>query len=593
MTPALRASILVTLLALVLGAVLARADWLPNGTPVAAFAGVQMYPNVAADDSGGAFVSWASYGVWPRVQHLTPGGDYAPGWPAEGRTVAIRPRPGGVNEGITLVPDGEGGLYAVWIVSAENCQAHCGFEPSRLWAQRLTPAGAPAPGWPAEGVLVEEHIIQWPLPDVAVARDEGHGILIAWREGGLAIRAQRVSSDGRRLWGSEGLAPTVSRQTPSVPALVGDGKGGAFVFWTDEIAVGQRRSVIGQHVLESGELAWGMEGRAISAAPPGDSGFVPDAPVAVTDGAQGAFVSWAARRGAECVLFAARVTHGGGIPWRGDVAVCPAPGDKCCLRAVPASGGEAILVWLDSRRAPSGGLYAQRLSHGGRTLWTDDGVPVCTAPGSRGPFGLAGDGADGVYLAWRDTRLEGILYATRLTADGLPAQGWPADGALVCARSAVAFPWAGVVSMTAVRGGGAIVAWDDLRYPRPDGPYVEVSSAMLLTPAGPAAAPTGAPTSRGTRAPVVPAGTRVSRTPALTMDARGATVLFSLPDAQPATLELFDVSGRRVWSRDVGGFGAGEHTVRIGDEARLPVGVYLARLRQGARAASARVVVIR
>jgi hypothetical protein len=57
-----------------------------------------------------------------------------------------------------------------------------------------------------------------------------------------------------------------------------------------------------------------------------------------------------------------------------------------------------------------------------------------------------------------------------------------------------------------------------------------------------------------------------------------AEVTFALPDATPATLELLDIAGRRVWVRDVGALGAGVHSVRISPGRSLAPGVYLLRL---------------
>lgn len=68
-------------------------------------------------------------------------------------------------------------------------------------------------------------------------------------------------------------------------------------------------------------------------------------------------------------------------------------------------------------------------------------------------------------------------------------------------------------------------------------------------------------------------------------------VAFTLPVAAPARLELLDVSGRRVWSREVGGLGIGRHEVAVG--AGLAPGIYLVRLTQGAREARGKGVVVR
>jgi hypothetical protein len=68
------------------------------------------------------------------------------------------------------------------------------------------------------------------------------------------------------------------------------------------------------------------------------------------------------------------------------------------------------------------------------------------------------------------------------------------------------------------------------------------------------------------------------------------TVHFSLPARSPATIELLDVAGRRIASREVG---AGQHTLDLGEGQHLSPGLYLVRLTQGANARATRVAVLR
>jgi pre-peptidase len=68
-------------------------------------------------------------------------------------------------------------------------------------------------------------------------------------------------------------------------------------------------------------------------------------------------------------------------------------------------------------------------------------------------------------------------------------------------------------------------------------------------------------------------------------------VTFTLPGAGPATLELLDVSGRRVRERSVSGLG--EQTIDLGTGEPLRAGVYLVRLTQGGKSAVSRVSVLR
>src|SRR5438105_1947233 len=60
------------------------------------------------------------------------------------------------------------------------------------------------------------------------------------------------------------------------------------------------------------------------------------------------------------------------------------------------------------------------------------------------------------------------------------------------------------------------------------------------------------------------------------------TVAFSLASSEPATLEILDVTGRRLFQRDMGSLDGGAHILRVGDD-HLPAGMYLIRLTQGAR----------
>jgi len=64
----------------------------------------------------------------------------------------------------------------------------------------------------------------------------------------------------------------------------------------------------------------------------------------------------------------------------------------------------------------------------------------------------------------------------------------------------------------------------------------------------------------------------------------------ALPSAAPARLELFDLAGRRVWSRELRT--AGQFQVMPAREHALAAGVYAVRLRQGERLARARVVLV-
>jgi hypothetical protein len=68
-------------------------------------------------------------------------------------------------------------------------------------------------------------------------------------------------------------------------------------------------------------------------------------------------------------------------------------------------------------------------------------------------------------------------------------------------------------------------------------------------------------------------------------------VCFALPLDAPASLELVDVAGRRLWRRELAP-AAGRHVARLG-ERPLPGGIYFVRLAQAGRHVVARAVVLR
>ena len=68
-------------------------------------------------------------------------------------------------------------------------------------------------------------------------------------------------------------------------------------------------------------------------------------------------------------------------------------------------------------------------------------------------------------------------------------------------------------------------------------------------------------------------------------------IAFTLTGSDAATLDLLDLNGRRVFSRDVGALGAGSHTLSL-DRGGLRPGVYFVRLTQAGATRNKRIVVL-
>ncbi|HYM82221.1 MAG TPA: phytase [Candidatus Limnocylindria bacterium] len=70
-------------------------------------------------------------------------------------------------------------------------------------------------------------------------------------------------------------------------------------------------------------------------------------------------------------------------------------------------------------------------------------------------------------------------------------------------------------------------------------------------------------------------------------------ISFSLRDARPAFLELFDLAGRRLWSTRVEAIGQGSHKVVVPEDVAMRAGSYLIRLTQGSTSFTSRAIVVR
>ena len=97
-------------------------------------------------------------------------------------------------------------------------------------------------------------------------------------------------------------------------------------------------------------------------------------------------------------------------PYSGGLPVITASNHQLEHAVCPDGAGGAILAWQDYRGA-SIDIYAQRINAAGVTLWTANGVAVCTATGTQGAPAVTPDGAGGVPagcgLREQDVRVAG------------------------------------------------------------------------------------------------------------------------------------------------------------------------------------------
>lgn len=178
----------------------------------------------------------------------------------------------------------------------------------------------------------------------------------------------------------------------------------------------------------------------------------------ISDGAGGAIVAWSELRTNDYDVYARRVDANGNMLWTSDgVAVCTATLQQQDVHMVSDGAGGAIIAWRDFRTGQED-VYAQRVSSAGATMWTANGVAICTNVSTQAGIGIVSDGASGAIITWQDARAGNWdVYARRINAAGAPQ--WTADGNVVCGLTSAQ---TGAVPV-ADGSGGVIIGWGDFR----------------------------------------------------------------------------------------------------------------------------------
>jgi hypothetical protein len=398
------------------------------------------------------------------VERISP--DDYPAWTANGAVVCDAPgdQPSATAPlaGCAAAADGHGGAFVVW-------QDASGAGGGGLYAQRLDATGAPAPGWPLDGVRLSD--VKSVQQNASLTADGQGGVIVVWQDGRDAgdlanLYAQRLTSAGTLApeWPAVGGRVCVAASYQVEPRVASDGQGGAYFAWRDGRS-GLSDDVYAVRLTANGGLAvgWPMNGRAFCAAA-GDQRAIDIA----ADGRGEMHLAWVDHRVSIPRIYTTHVNPSGavsvGFPpdgLRGSTVCRPLD----VLRLLPHSDGGAVLLWLDSRRGGRD-LYANRLGPVQPTplVWGDSDVWLGPAPGAA-TFELTSDGFGGVFAVW--TPISGgvaNVTAQHLRGDGSVAPGWPAAGRRVApSPRPQLFP-----SIASDAAGGAYFAWVDVRNGEPD-----------------------------------------------------------------------------------------------------------------------------
>jgi hypothetical protein len=561
------------------------------------------FPSALVDDgAGGAMVIWTDASS-EREQDLRAqriDGNAVPQWTAGGVAVSVMPGP--LGPFVAAISDGAGGAIIAWD-DRHHELSDVGF-PVRL-AQRISAGGVAL--WSANGIKVSDSFGYPENPQIAP--DGAGGAIFAWSDPFAPlprILAQQIVASGLPQWAPGGVE--IASFSPSSSAWVSGvvpGSGSSVIvliqYWHPNPGASPYQLFV-QNVDAAGGAVWGPSGALA-----GNLGeYVSNAQI-VDDGNGGARIAWNDLRSGTTDLFAQSVNSAGAAQWGVDgKVICDAPGYQD-LGVITHSGADLIVTWTDYRGGDAN-IYAQRLGADGTALWTANGHPVAIEGNGQYDATVApyrSGTSERFLIGWCDNRLGTDRQATVQSIDGAGAPQWD-DGVTDVAVSLVGASADGGrvrISWLAAAGASATV------YRRAEGDALWASLGHVT------ANGTGrvsfedrdvAPGVRyGYRIGVMNDGAEVFSAeawvdvPAAVLalervavgDGHRASVTFTLPRAGPTSLEVLDISGRRVGGRELEGLGAGAHTTEV--EGPRASGVYFVRLRQGTATVTRRVALVR
>ena len=518
---------------------------------------------VCTDGAGGALVVWRSYWdipdhsgtyYWIEATRVDADGDRPPGWSANGNVVMSYVSSKSFSTPVYqvgrvwLVPEGQGGALELQHeggFQVEPFTRITGYHVSSDGVVSSEPYGR-ASAWSADIV---------PTPDGTLIAHHVHGYAPPVNPAFHPLVVAHQNLNGGDVWPPIEIAPD---QMFGDFATCSDDAGGAYVTWID-LRDALDPDVYVQRVDATGAIATGWPAAGLEVCGVDANAA---APRIAADGAGGAILAWIDHRSGTTQVHVSHVSAAGvldpAVPTGGQPVGTTGEHEYLWLREDGEAGAYLLRELVHPSLWRSNVLHhvsAQGISRPG---WSPGGRPLEHEPGYDRTATIEPDGDGGVWVTFLEpgTPTHPIgLYVLRLQSDGTPAPGFVEDGFRLSATAS-----RGLLTRT---GLGAMVVWQDYRASAP-GIY-----AMRIDPNGPVVG----------IEPRDPMPTALAlSTPRPNPAAGSATVTFTLPDAGPATLEVIDLAGRRIATREVGTLGPGIHMLPLALEPDTPPGVYLLRL---------------
>jgi hypothetical protein len=510
-----------------------------------------------------------------RLHHVLEHGAEDPAFPSGGVTF-FTPPPGETRRGVMVMsalPDDAGGAWVLAMHNDPTAPHLRPYETATFRVHHVNASGEVAPGWVAGGLLLNSTFGSPTLIDHAdMVADGAGGVIVAWIAPATYprshVRAQRFAADGTPVWpgGSDGVMVSDSLRVRSALRVAGDGAGGLGAAVSTQLNLTSERNAHAFRVPASGVPAWPAAGVLVY----GELGLHESPDALAFDETGNLFVLFRSIPSEPDLSFtlAQLLNPNGSRLFNGSSGL---ELSQATFLGGSVTSTPAGFVTVHAT-APSG-TAMQLLDASGTTYWGGGAEGVPSPPFERPPVRFS-DGT--IMFVWADppSFFDGpptVIHALQIGGDGAPAPGWAADGVVVCGALF------GHILTDAFTPDGEVlmVGLGTDEYSTIEPRILRLSRQVL-----------------GTEDPPLPRALDLS-TPAPNPSRGEWTVKLSLPSASEVTLEVFDISGRRVLSHDVGLLPAGRHTLARPTRGTLAPGVYRLRARTSAGVAERMLVSVR
>lgn len=403
----------------------------------------QLYPQLVADNAGGAITAWQDYrnGDGDIYVQKT-GATGIPQWTPNGVAVCVASRDQWMPQ---MTEDGSGGTFIAW---QDNRSGN-----DDIYCQRVGSSGSVA--WTSGGIIICGEANNQYEP--RIIGDGNAGAIIVWidyRSGTNAdVYCQRINSDGVPQWGSEGVVVCNSAEAQLSARITGDGSNGAVIAWQDFRNGSANPDIYCQRINSAGAAQWTASGVAVC-----NAGDKQENPQIVSDGSGGAVIVWQDNRLGNYDIYCQRMDSAGNAQWVANgLVICNAVNNQYLPQAARDAGGGFVFAWED-KKENNDDIYCQKTDSSGAVAWTVNGVAVCDETGHQNGVQIVADDSGGIVVVWEDYRRGNAdIYCQKINSSGTAV--WVTNGTAVC--DAANSQYEPAVAKDA--SGAMVVVWQDYR----------------------------------------------------------------------------------------------------------------------------------